>query len=283
MERELNDLVLNHLVPNHMVLNHMVLREDFGRIVVVTLNRPERHNSLVPELLEKLLETIEAIGSNENLRAMVLQANGPNFSTGGDALGFVNHLDGIESYSRNLVGLLNRMILALFDLRIPVIAAVQGMVTGGSMGLVLASDVVLAAREASFRPYYSVVGISPDGGWTALLPSIIGRQRTASVLMQNQTISADQALIWGIASQVVPSEDLRKEAMDLAAIIVENKPGSIYHTKRLLNLDRASLEIRLEAELEHFVQLIVTEEGREGFVTFLRELRTGSPEIRTVP
>ena len=254
-------------------LNQLMLRKDVGPIAVITLNRPERHNSLVPELLETLLEVIEIIGTDDNIRVVVLQANGRSFSTGGDAQGFVDHFDEIEEYSYQLVGLLNKVILALFDLRIPVIAAVHGIVTGGSIGLVLVCDVVLVSEEASFTPYYSVVGISPDGGWTTLLASIIGRKRAASVLMLNQTISAGQAVDWGIANRLVPGEQIRRAALEAAETIVENKPGSIYHTKRLLNLDRASVKSGLEAEREHFVQHIVTNEGKDAFVAFLRELR----------
>jgi len=254
-------------------LNHLVLREDVGQIAVITLNRPQRHNSLVPELLEALLEVIETIGLDETIRAMVLQANGRSFSTGGDAQRFVDHLAQIEEYSYGLVGLLNKVILALLDLSFPVIAAVNGIVTGGSIGLVLACDIVLVAEEASFTPYYSVVGISPDGGWTTLLPSIIGRKRAASVIMLNETISARQAVDWGIANKIVPVKQLRRAAMEKAETIAENKRGSIYLTKKLLDLDRNSVESALEKEREYFVQHIVTSEGKEAFVSFLGTLR----------
>lgn len=253
-------------------MSRLVISERVGQVAVVTLNRPKRHNSLVPGLLIELLETINIVGSTAGVRAMVLRANGRNFSTGGDALGFVENLNNIEDYSRTLVGLLNQVILALFDLRIPVVAAIQGMVTGGSIGLVLAADIVLVTNEASFKPYYSVVGASPDGGWTALLPSMIGRQRAASILMLNQTITAEQAVNWGIASRIVPSRHIRIEALETAKAMVEKKPGSIYHTKRLLNFDRASLEVSLDMELEHFIQQIETDEGKEGFVAFMRKL-----------
>ena len=253
-------------------MNHLVLREDVGQIAVVTLNRPARHNSLIPELLEELLEITESIGLDETIRAMVLQANGRSFSTGGDAQGFVDHLDRIEEYSHHLVGLLNKVILSLIYLPVPIIAAVNGIVTGGSIGIVLACDIVLVSEKASFTPYYSVVGVSPDGGWTALLPSIIGRPRAASVIMLNETIAARQALDWGIACRLVPADQIQKAAIETAETVVGNKPGSIFHTKKLLNLDRQSIESGLEAEREHFVQHIVTLEGKEAFVSFLKDL-----------
>jgi 2-(1,2-epoxy-1,2-dihydrophenyl)acetyl-CoA isomerase len=201
--------------------------------------------------------------------AVVLQANGRSFSTGGDLGGFYEHTDDLEAYAGEIVGLLNRVILALVDLPVPVVAAVQGMVTGGSLGLVLGSDVALVAPEASFTPYYGIVGFGPDGGWTAMLPAIIGSKRAASVLLRNLTITAEQAVAWGLASRVVPDERIREEALAAAQEIADQKTGSVRHAKRLLGLAYGDLAARLEAERARFVEQIGTEEARQGIVTFL--------------
>ena len=187
-------------------MSQLVLSEKVGPVTVLTLNRAGRHNSLVPQLLEEALAALETFGKDPDVRAVVLQANGRSFSTGGDLGRFHTHLDDLASYAGKLVGLLNRVILALVELPMPVVAAVHGIVTGGSLGLVLGCDVVLVAPEASFTPYYSVVGFSPDGGWTAMLPGIIGPQRSAEVLLRNLTISAQQAVNWGLASRLVPAD-----------------------------------------------------------------------------
>ncbi|MGD2078974.1 MAG: enoyl-CoA hydratase-related protein, partial [Chloroflexota bacterium] len=164
---------------------------------------------------------------------------------------------------------LNQAILALFQLPAPVVAAVHGIVTGGSMGLVLACDLILVAPEAAFTPYYSVVGFSPDGAWTAMLPALIGPKRTAAVLMQNQSILAEQALAWGLANKVVASDQIRAEALRVAQDIAAKKTGSIRHTKRLLLNDRGDLARRLEEEQTRFVQQITTREAREGIEAFI--------------
>ncbi len=252
-------------------MSQLVLWERSGPVASVTLNRPERHNSLVPPLLEALLSALEAAQTQSDLRAVVLQANGRSFSTGGDVRGFYEHGDTLETYAGTIVGLLNQVILALFELPIPTVAAVHGMVTGGSLGLVLACDMVLVAPEASFTPYYSVVGFSPDGGWTALLPAIIGAKRTAEVLMRNQTISAEQAVRWGLANRVVPADRIRDEALRIARDIATKKPGSLRSTKHLLRMACGDLEARLETERRYFVQQITTKEARRGMVDFLEK------------
>lgn len=264
-------------------MSQLVLHEFADGVVTVTLNRPDRHNSLVPALLEDYLEALQAAQSRPGLRAAVLRANGRSFSTGGDALGFVEHFDDVESYSRRIVGLLNQAILAMLDFPVPIVAAVHGAVTGGSLGLVLASDLVLVSPETTFRPYYSEVGPSPDGGWLALLPAIIGPKRTAEVVMLNQAISAEQAIVWGLANRIVSGEQIQEEAQQVAQDIAAKKPGSIRHTKRLLNLDRDQVAARLEAERDHFLQQIATTEAQDGFRNFLELLATNKRGREAVP
>lgn len=250
-------------------MTELVLSEPAGPVVVLTLNRPERHNSLVPALLEELLAALEAARALPDVGAVVLQANGRSFSTGGDVRGFYEHLDDLPAYGYKIVGLLNRAVLALVDLPVPVVAAVHGAVTGGSMGLVLGCDVVLVAPGATFTPYYSVVGFGPDGGWTAMLPAIIGPKRAAEVLMCNLTVTAEQAVIWGLASRLVPGERIRQEALRVARDIAAKKRGSIGHTKRLLRPAYGNLAARLEDERGRFAAQIGSEQARQGIVTFL--------------
>ena len=251
----------------------MVLRETIGPVAVITLNRPERHNSLVPAFLREILAAVTAVSTSPTIRTLILQANGRSFSTGGDAKGFVEHSDDIEHYARDVVGLLNEVILALIDLPVPVVTAVHGIVTGGSLGFILAADIVLLAPEASFTPYYSVVGPSPDGGWSTLLPLLIGPRRAAEVLYLNETIDAETAVTWGIANRVVPADQIRTEALAIAHAIAAKKAGSIRHTKQLLYWQRDELAARLNAELEHFVDEMVHGGGLTGFQAFLAALQ----------
>ena len=250
-------------------MDPLVILERREPLATLTLNRAARHNSLVPALLEELLVALETVRDDPGLGAAVLQANGRSFSTGGDLAGFREQMEDLESYAQTLVSLLNRTIVALMELPIPLVAAVHGLVSGGSLGLVLGCDIVLVAPEAAFTPYYSVVGFSPDGGWTALLPAIIGRQRAAEVLLRNLTITADQAVAWGLASRIVPAERIRDEALRVAAEMASHKAGSIGYIKRLLRPPALDLPNRLETERVCFVDQIRTEEARQGLVRFL--------------
>ncbi len=248
-------------------MNQLILTELVEQVAVITLNRPDRHNSLIPGLLEQLSSTIANVRNNYSIQAVVIQANGSSFSTGADMKGFFDNLDNLESYAEHIVGLLHQIILDLVELSCPVVAAVHGIITGGSIGIVLASDVILVTRSASFTPYYSDVGFSPDGGWTAMLPSIIDTKRAAAVLMQNQSISASLAVDWGIADHIIPSGVIRAEAFKCASHLAQKKAGSIAATKRLLA--DIGLEAKLEKERLLFIQQITTSEARQGIRDFM--------------
>jgi 2-(1,2-epoxy-1,2-dihydrophenyl)acetyl-CoA isomerase len=251
-------------------MNDLVLLEIAGPVARLILNRPDRHNSLIPELLEEMLARLSQVRLDKQVRVLILAANGRSFSTGGDVRGFYEHLDTIVLYSERLLELLNETILSMLSLPVPVIAAVHGIVTGGSLGLVLAADIVLVTPQASFTPYYSVVGFSPDGGWTALLPTLFGSKRVAEVLMTNRTITAEQALDWGLANRLVQLEEIQAEAFRVAELVASMKPGSLRSTRALLNGQIEEIKTRLDAERSSFVKQIQSAEARQGLEAFLQ-------------
>src|SRR5512135_3709305 len=99
-------------------MSNLILLETHNRIATVTLNRPERHNSLVPEFLREMLGALGGLSDQAGPLALVLQANGRSFSTGGDVQAFYDHRDNIELYASEIVGLLNQVIIAM--VRLPV-------------------------------------------------------------------------------------------------------------------------------------------------------------------
>jgi 2-(1,2-epoxy-1,2-dihydrophenyl)acetyl-CoA isomerase len=246
---------------------NLVLAEIDGPIATITLNRPGRHNSLVPAMLRHLGDALTACEAEPGARVLVLRAAGRSFSTGGDLRAFHQHASDLAQYSDELVGLLNEVIVRLYDCRLPVITVVDGQVTGGAMGFVLASDIVLVTDRASFTPYYVVTGFAPDGGWTALLPDVIGRTRASSVQLLNRTITAEQALAWGLATAHTDSAGLEQAVADLCEQLLDKQAGSIACTRRLLR--PRDLESRLELERERFVRQIVTGEALAGIQSWL--------------
>jgi 2-(1,2-epoxy-1,2-dihydrophenyl)acetyl-CoA isomerase len=245
----------------------LVRRESEGAIAIVTLNRPARHNALVPQLLSALLEALddEVV---RNAGVLVLRAAGRSFSTGGDLLGFFRHRDSIAAYAAQLVGLLNEVILAIYRLPVPAVCAVQGQVCGGALGLLLACDRIVMQRDVTVRPWYGVVGFSPDGGWTALLPDIIGARQAAQWLCSDASHDAATCLDLGLAHEVVVA-DPTAAALAWARKVAALHAGSVRAVRSLLQADAGAVAARLEAERAAFVRQVQTPEALQGIAHYL--------------
>jgi 2-(1,2-epoxy-1,2-dihydrophenyl)acetyl-CoA isomerase len=150
---------------------------------------------------------------------------------------------------------------------------VHGIVTGGSIGLVLAADLVYVAPQAVFKAHYATAGFGPDGGWTALVGRAAGQRRAAAALLLNRTVRAEEAVAWGLANEVVPANELREKAEAAARRIAASPAGTMRAAKRLLWGDRDRLAADLEAERARFVELVGEPAALAGVDTFLRDFR----------
>ncbi|RPH66002.1 MAG: enoyl-CoA hydratase/isomerase family protein, partial [Burkholderiales bacterium] len=214
----------------------LVRVSNAGAVATLTLARPDAHNALVPDLLLDLCVALEEAARRNETRAVILAAEGEAYSIGGDMRRFAREMggSGLEAYSAELVGLLNQAIVSLLKLPQPVVAAVHGLVTGGSIGLVLACDVVIAADDASFKAHHASAGFTPDGGWTALMPGLVGRRRAAACVLLNRTVSAADAQAWGMVTQLAPRAQVATVARDAAQRIAASPVATMREGKRLL-------------------------------------------------
>lgn len=245
----------------------MVHIDVCDQVATIVIDRPCRHNSLVPQLLTQLSESFRRVGRRSDVRVIVLKAVGKSFSIGGDLGAFCDHEQEIELFAEQLVGALNQAILSIDDCDVPVVVAVDGRVTGGALGLVLACDIVVVTERATFTPYYVDVGFSPDGGWTAILPDMIGRGRATAVQLLNDSISARQAVEWGIAYKLASSVQLDHAIAEITFRLVRKKPGSMKSTKRLMR--NTGLRKGLDHERRMFVQKIGGREALDGLKEFV--------------
>lgn len=251
----------------------LVRVERADAVARVVLCRVGMQNALVPELLAELLAALARLQDDPSCRAVMLAADGPAFSIGGDMRRFQRERErgDLRAYGDALVGQLNQAILALIDLPQPVVAAVHGLVTGGSIGLVLAADLVMLAPQAVLKAHYATAGFGPDGGWTALVGRLAGRRRAAAALLLNRSIRAEEAVAWGLANEIVAAEALHEAAAAAARKIANYPAGTMRAAKHLLWGDRAQLAADLEAERAHFVELIAAPEALAGVDAFLRD------------
>jgi 2-(1,2-epoxy-1,2-dihydrophenyl)acetyl-CoA isomerase len=235
-----------------------------GAAARITLDNATRHNALTPTLLDDLRAALSHVRESD-ARLLVLAGEGRSFSTGGDIAGFLAHADDpgrLRDYAERIVQALNDAILDLLRFPIPIIARVQGATTGGAIGLVLASDIVLATPDAFFQPWYGVVGFAPDGGWTALMGDRIGASRSIAAQALNRRIDAGEALRLGLADEIVAPDERDARVAELAETIATQGAGTLSATRALV-WDAARLravEERLDAEKQAFVARVALPE-----------------------
>lgn len=261
-----------------MTATNLVLCECRGSVVTLTLNRSGMHNALVPELLEALLGELRRLHADPAIRAVVLAANGPAFSIGGDMRRFAAEAAqgaaNLRRYSAGLVGLLNDAVLAMTNLPQPIVGAIHGTVTGGSLGFLVGADLLVLADDAAIKAHYASAGYCPDGGWTAILPTLIGNRRTAAALMLNRSIRAQEALDWGWATELAGAPEVLPRAQALADKIAAFPVGTMQISKRLLNAQVTELAARLEAERRGFLELVASDAAIAGVQSFLEKFTT---------
>lgn len=229
----------------------LVRYEQQGHVVTLTLNQPERRNPLTGNtIVDELLDAIDRIEADNNVRAVILTGAGTAFSTGGSldemerqSSGEVGGMEIRRDYRRGI----QRLPLALFNLEVPVIAAVNGPAMGAGLDLACMCDMRIASENALFAESFVKLGIIPGDGGAWLLPRIIGLSRAAEMTFTARPIDARKALEWNLVSQVVPAEQLMATANELADAVAANPPHAVRMAKRLL---REGMHTRLDTLLE---------------------------------
>ncbi len=206
-----------------------------GCIANLHLNRPDSANGLNQELLHALNDAILQIHGDGRVRAVLLTGGGKNFCAGGDVHTFLSKGEALPNYIRVATGLLQTAASALIRLNPPVVAAVQGFAAGGGgMGLVCASDFVIAGKSARFMAGATRVGMVPDAGVSVTLTQLVGFRRAMEILMLNPVLSADEACNIGLITRVVADDQLLGHAWSLARELANGAPAALANTKRLL-------------------------------------------------
>jgi enoyl-CoA hydratase len=224
-------------------------------VALITLNRPERMNSMAFDVMVPLKEILENITYDNSVRVVVLTGAGKGFSSGADhkSAGSVPHVQDLTrpTYALRSMQILDDVILALRRLHQPVIAAVNGAAIGGGLCLALAADIRVASHGAYFRAAGINNGLTASElGLSYLLPRAIGSSRAFEIMLTGRDIDAEEAERIGLVSRRVPDDRLLDTCYELAERIAAFSRPGVELTKRTLwsGLDAASLEGHMQAE-----------------------------------
>jgi enoyl-CoA hydratase/carnithine racemase len=222
-----------------------------GAVITLTMDQPETRNALTGNsAVQEFVDVCAEISSDTSIRVVILTGSGPVFSSGGN-------LKDMQRYERDRpppevvcqeyrTGI-QRIPKALYNLDVPVIAAINGPAIGAGLDLACMCDIRIAATNAKFAESFVKVGIVPGDGGAWLLPRAVGRSMAAEMAYTGDALSSSEALDCGLVSRVVEPDLLMPTANALAAKIAANPGGVLRMTKRLL---RAGEHSTLEGLLE---------------------------------
>ena len=239
-------------------------------VQIITLNRPEKLNALNPDMHERLRAALQDAADNAAIRAVLLTGSGRGFCTGQDlAERDVSPGAPPIDLSVSLGSYYNPLVRRIRALPKPVVCAVNGVAAGAGANLVLACDIVIAARSASFVQAFSRLGLVPDAGGTYFLPRLLGTARAMGLALLAEKVSAEQAAEWGLIWKVVDDAELASESRELAERLASGPTKGYGHLKRALYASAGnSLDAQLDLERDLQRELGLSEDYREGVSAF---------------
>ncbi|MGN6218949.1 MAG: enoyl-CoA hydratase/isomerase family protein [Microbacterium sp.] len=204
-----------------------------GALARVTFNRPASLNAMGFEMGRRWRDVAHELTSDDTVGAIILDAAGPAFCAGGDVIEMATS----GASGADVTGAAHTIhdgIRRFVESDKPIVAAVQGAVAGGGLGLMLTADYIVASDRAKFVSRYANIGLTPDLGVSTLLPAAVGQRRALQLLLQDVTIDADTALDWGLVTEVVPADDVAARSEAVARFWLDNATAAFGQAKRLV-------------------------------------------------
>lgn len=266
-----------------MTTDHLV-EETHGNLTVLTMNRPESMNAFSPSMMAGLNEAIPRLAADETCRVLMLTGVGRAFSAGGDVKGFAANAPQAGSTSSPQTETRNpsveerakglrdstRLVELLHTMSKPTIAAINGVVAGGALGVALSCDVRVASSEARFTTAFNKLGLSGDYGGTYFLTQLVGAAKAKELYFTSDMLDVETALGLGIVNQVFDSETFVEDALEYGMRLADMPPISTRLMKSNINLSMNSdLSSVLDLEAINMMECFDSNDHKIGARSFV--------------
>ena len=239
-----------------------------NNIAIVTLNRPEKFNSINREMALLLQQTLDECAANPSVRAIYLTGSGKAFCAGQD----ISELTGENppGFEVILSEHYNPIVQRIRNIPLPIVCAVNGVAAGAGANIALACDVVVATASASFMQAFSKIGLIPDSGGTFTLPRLIGFQKASALMMLADKVTATEAERMGMIYKVFSDDDFDTASFQIATTLSQLPTKALAYTKQALNASlNNSLQQQLAIEDELQYKAAHTSDFKEGIAAFI--------------
>lgn len=250
-----------------------IVLEKANGVAKLTLNRPDRLNSFNVQMHEELQTALDGITTDDETRCLMITGAGRGFCAGQDLNDRAVTADGgAPDLGMSVEKFYNPLIRRITNLKMPVICALNGVAAGAGASLVMACDITIAARSASFILSFAKVGLVPDSGSSWHFTRALGLPRAKALAMLGNKLKAEQAEQWGLIYQVVDDEDLIDEASKLVSYLAEQPTEALANIKELVHTSfDYSLNEQLERERKAMQHLGRSHDYKEGVAAFIEK------------
>lgn len=257
--------------------NDFILRESKNGVGKITLNRPDVLNSFNREMAVSMQDALDEFSKDAQVRAVLLTGNGRAFSAGQDLSEVPPDSDSPGKIVSEIVKRsYNPIIRRICQIEKPVVCALNGTAAGAGANMALASDLVLAAKSASFIQSFCHIGLIPDSGGTFFLPRLVGIPLAKAMMLLGEKISAERAFEIGLVYRLVDDDDLMTEAENLAQHLASMPTKGLGLIKRAISKSFTNdLDSQLELEMELQEIAASSHDFREGVEAFLQKRKPG--------
>ncbi|MBL6690532.1 MAG: enoyl-CoA hydratase/isomerase family protein [Pseudomonadales bacterium] len=257
-----------------------LLVENKGRVVVITLNRPERMNAISHDMLEELSAKMTEANKDPEVRCIVLTGAGRGFCAGLDLVdvgqggigGGGSEEGGGSNRPRQLFDLRDAPINVMWNIDKPIVCALNGAAAGYGMDVALLCDIRVAAESAKMAAVTAKRNVVPESGGTWLLPRLIGWAKAAELYYRARVVGAEECLELGLVNTIVPDDKCLETAMEWAEEIADNAPMAVQTTKRMMRMGlEESYDTAVDHLMVHLSGMFQSEDFQEGVKAFLEK------------
>ena len=252
-----------------MIYESIILEKENG-VAVVTLNKPERRNAWSYQMRDEVTHALKDITGDNDIRVLIITGAGNSFCSGADVTNLI--AVGVEKNDIDFLPLENNVVwiaAQLRNMKIPVIAAVNGHALGLGFALALAADIRIASENAVFAMTFIKRGIAPDTGITYFLPRLVGTARACELAFTGDSMTAGEADRIGLVNKVVPLEQLEETTLDWCRKMLEKSPIALRMLKAAFNAEldgQAGIQqLAGDATLLYYLS-DEAKEGKEAFI-----------------
>lgn len=246
-------------------MSEHIIVETIDRVTSITISRPQKKNALTQEMYGAMADAVNAYADNDQVRAFWLSAEGDMFTSGNDLADFASGKSSDEEPG------VSRFLRAIKDCPKPLIAGVNGGAIGVGLTMLLHFDLVYASDRATFSAPFVGLGLVPEAASSKLLPEAVGKAIANDIFFTGRTLSAEEALNFGLIARVFQADQLRDQCNKIAIQIAASAPTSITRSKALVRYEKEAVTDHMALESRQFTAQLKSPEFAESVAAMMQK------------